>query len=636
MLDALARVPRRWLLVGYGLVLALITLGFAWIAYRAMFGAFDVPDDDGYLLMSLRKFFGGEAIYEDVYSQYGPGVFVLVGGFLKGVGISFTNDGARDYNLLLWLASTLLAGLALLRLTRSFAVSVAGLLLTFLVLFVDANEPLHPGATIGFLLIAMVAAAAFLLPERPRAALVLLGTLGAALFSIKVNVGVFALVAAGFAAVATVPELRRLAPLRIFTQIGFVVLPFLLLNEHLGDADTLRFAAVVAIGAAGIVLISTRLPTARVPDLGAVAWMAIAVVVVVVFLSLVALITGTAPAKLIEGWFTRPAETPGIQWVRLLVDPWMWVWGAVGFGGAILAHTALGAQGETGGEPRANAALATGRIVVGLAIWVSLTGPVFSLPVELTQAMVVGAPLLWVAMIDPRGLSPQTSFLRVLIPAMAALQFLHAYPVPGSQLYWSTLLLVIVGGICIGDGVDELSRAGHSWRPHFHLWPALVSIPVVIFGAWLCLKPLRTEAREAKVAYEAGVPLGLPGTEDMRVSEPMAVQLRELVAGIRANCDTFMSIPAMNSLNIFAGQEPPTELAGPWPFFVNVSEQRAIVEKVHQIPRFCIVSKPDLLAFWAGFSGVSAPPRRPLVRYMEEDFRLKHDYSGYQLLIRKG
>lgn len=634
MFDALERIPRRRLLIAYGVVLALITAALGWIAYRALFGAFDVPDDDGYLLMSLRKFFAGEAIYSGVYSQYGPGEFVLVGGLLKGFGVALTNDGARDYNLFLWLASTLLAGLSLLRLTHRFTIAAVGLVLTFLILKVDANEPLHPGATIGFLLIAMVATAVFLLPSRPRAALAALGILGAALFSIKVNVGIFALLAAGYAAVATVPALRRLAPLRVLAAAVFVLLPFALLSKHLDDADTLRFAVIVAVGAACVVLISTRMPAARVPSLGAVGWLVGGAAGVVLLVSVVPILTGTSPGDLVEGWFTRPSETPGIQWVRLPVHDWMWVWATAGLGAAFVAHIALGTPADAAAEPRPNPALGAGRVFVGLAIWVSLTGPVFDLPEDLTQAMVVGAPLLWVAMIDTRGPSPESSFLRVLVPTLAALQFLHSYPVPGSQLYWSTLLLVFVGGICIGDGVEELSAVGISWRPRFRLWPTLALVPVCAFGLWLCLKPLRTEYRTVKATYAAGVSLDLPGAREMRVPEPMAVQLQELTRGIRTHCDTFMTLPAMNSLNIFAGQEPPAELAGPWPFFVNADEQREIVEKVRGIDRFCFVYKPDLLDFWAGFSGGIKPERRPLIRYFEEEFRPLRDYSGYVLMVK--
>jgi hypothetical protein len=615
--------------IAYGVGLGLITLALAWVAYRAMYSVFDVPDDDGYVLMSLRKYNDG-ALYSDVYSQYGPGLYVLLGSVLRAVGVALTNDGARAVNLFLWLSSTLLVGLSLLRLTRKFTVSAAGLLVAFLVLKVDVNEPLHPGATIGFLLIATVAVAVFLLPSRPRAALAAVGALAAALLSIKVNVGIFALFSVAVACFATVPALRRHLALRVVLCELFFAIPFALLSEHLGDADTLRFAGMVAVGAAGIGLISFRLAAARIPDMRAVVAGIVGAAAVIALVAIVPMIGGTSPHDLVDGWALRPAKTPGIQWVPLLVHHLAWLVAAAGLLGAVAVLLLRDRRPGTG----VRALLGAGRIVVGLAIWAVMVAPIFELPVDLTQGVVIGAPFLWVAMLDPRGSSPETSFLRILIPALASLQFLHAYPMPGSQAVWGAFLLVVVGGICVADGAEELSLAGMSWRPSFAGWSALAAIPVVVFGAWLCLKPLRSEVRLARDNYDAGVSIDVPGARDIHVSEPQALQLEEITAGLRASCDTFLTLPGMNSLNIFSGEEPPVEMPGPWPFFFTADEQRQIVDEVRTIPRFCVVYKPDLLAFWAGYSDNDVPDR-PLVRYVEEDFRPLHNYSGYYLMVRK-
>jgi hypothetical protein len=628
--NPLDRVPRRWLYAVYAAGLVLITLALAWIAYRAMFNMFDVPDDDGYLLMSLRKFNAGGSLYSQVYSQYGPGEFVILGSILRAAGVALTNDGARAVNLTLWLGSTLLIGLSLLRLTRKFTISAAGLLVGFLLLKADANEPLHPGATIGFLLVAIVTAAVFLLPRRPRAALAVVGALAATLLSIKVNVGVFALLGVGFACVATVPVLRRLFWLRLLASWLLVALPFLLLSEHLGDADTLRFAGIVAIGVLCLVAVAARLPETSVVDGRGVVALVAGAAAVIVLVSLVVVVTGTSPHDLAEGWVVRPSKTPGIQWVPLLIDHLSWFIG----GAALVAVTAVAWLWGRPLAPGWQALLGALRIVAGLVIWVSLTGPIFHLPVNLTQATVLGASLLWLAALDPRGPAPQTSFLRLLIPALASLQFLHAYPVPGSQIYWATLLLVVVGGIILNDGVDQVATVARGWQPSFSLWPAVAVVPVVLFGVWFVAKPLRTEARTARATYNAGVSLDLTGARDMHVDPALANQIEELTTGIERNCDTFMTIPAMNSLNIFSGEEPPFELAGPWPFFVNTDEQQHIVETVKKIPRFCVIAKPDLLDFWAGFSD-NHVPNRPLVRYMHDEFKTLHDYSGYYLLVRK-
>ena len=617
-------------LIFYGVVLTLATAALGVIAYHAMFSSFDVPDDDGYLLMSLRKFDAGGSLYSQVYSQYGPGMYTLIGGALHIIGLALTSDGARMYNLFLWLASTLLVGFVLLRLTRSFFVSGAGLLVAFLVLKVNANEPMHPGATIGFLLIGLVALAVFLIESRERTGMALVGATAAALLSIKVNVGIFAFISIAVACTVAVPSLRERTWLRAGVAAIFVATPIILISGHLDQDWAQRFAGLVAIGAFSLVLVSTSIASGTAPGLRGVSWLAFGALATIVVVCLVPILGGTTPSELAHGWFIRPSDTPSIQYAPLFIDPRAWWWAFAGWVGALAALW----SGERSFGPRVHLLTGAARVVVGLLIWVSLVGPIFNLPPELTQSLVLGAPLLWLAALPPAGEPFRNTFLRVLIPALAALQFLHAYPMPGSQLAWGSFLLVPVAAICVSDGIGEIARAGAAWRPTFKWWRPLATAFVVAFGLWLGLKPLQTETQKTNAAYDSGVSLALPGATKMRVSEPLYLQMHSLVRALRTHCDTFLTLPGMNSLNIFAQEEPPTEMSGPWPFFFTVDQQRQIVEEVTHRPHFCIVRKPDLLAFWAGFSG-STVPKRPLVNFIENKFTLLRDFSGYQLLIRQ-
>lgn len=630
MTSLVDRIPPRWLPVARVAGLALITIVLGVIAYQAMFSYFDVPDDDGYLLMSLRKFEAGGSLYGDVYSQYGPGTFVLVGGALRAAGVALTSDGARMFNLFLWLSSTLLVGLVLLRLTRSFFVSAVGLVVAFLVLRVDVNEPLHPGAMIGFLLIALVAAAVFLLPKREKVALATVGAIVAALLSIKVNVGIFALVSTAFACTVAVPALRQRMAIRLLGATIFVAIPFALLSGHLDQDLALRFAAIVSIGAFSLVLVSSRLPAAPVPTLRGVAMLVVGASAVIALVSIVPILGGTTPSQLIHGWFIGPAETPDVQYFPVFISPLAWWWALLGWAGAIATVWAGGRAFRS----RAHLAAGTARIAAGMLIWASLVGPIFDLPTDLTQSVIVGAPLLWIAAIAPHAQSPRDTFLRALIPALAALQFLHAYPMPGSQLSWASFLLVLVGAICVSDGIDELAAVGTSWKPSFPGWRMAITVSVIVFGIWLGLKPLRAQEQQARAAYGSGVSLDLPGAAKLRVSQPLADQLHGLTRALHAHCNTFLTLPGMNSLNIFSGEEPPVEMSGPWPFFFTAGEQKRIVEDVERRRRFCIVHKPDLVDFWASFSGYTLP-KRPLVNFINQEFVLLHDFSGYRLLVRK-
>ncbi|HEY0317539.1 MAG TPA: hypothetical protein VGC49_04515 [Solirubrobacterales bacterium] len=623
-------VPERWRPWCYGLGLTMLTAALGVIAYRLMFSTYDVPDDVGYVLMSMKKFDQGESLYSDVYSQYGPGVFVLVGGALRIFGIGLTVETALFTNLFLWLGSVLFIGLALLRFTGRFLVAATGLVLAFVILKVAVNEPLHPGASIAFLLAALLLAAVYLIPWRPRAGMATLGLLAGGLISLKVNVGLFALLSIAFAAVATISVLRRHEIWRVLVTIAFITIPFPLMSENIGDGWALRYAIVVAAGALGLALISTRISGVRRPDGRDAIALGIGVVAILALVSLVPIIGGTSPAELIDGWIVRPAGTADIAKAALPIHSLSWVWVIAGLLLAVGAHRTWNMRRG----PWAEAAMGIGRMAAGLMIWISLTGPVFHLPIDLTQGMVVGAPLLWVAALPPRASrSESDAFLRLLVPALAALQFLHAYPMPGSQLNWSVFPLVMVGGVCIADGLDQLASLQLSWKPAAsHLLRVAPSLAIVAFAAWLGLKPLRTEARAANARYDESVSLDLPGATRLRVNPLLAEQLQELVAGIKDNCATFLTLPGMNSLNLLSELEPPVELSSPWPFFFTVSEQRRIVEQVRGTPGLCLVHKPDLVAFWGGYFG-GEPPRRPLVDYFEKDFRAIHNYSGYILAV---
>ena len=100
------RGPRTYAQVGGALVLVALTALLAVTAYRLTFSTFDTPDDEGYLIITLRSFAEGNALYDSVYSQYGPGFYTLVGGGMELLGIAFTSDGARWMNLAFWIGST--------------------------------------------------------------------------------------------------------------------------------------------------------------------------------------------------------------------------------------------------------------------------------------------------------------------------------------------------------------------------------------------------------------------------------------------------------------------------------------------------------------------------------------------------
>src|SRR6187455_343097 len=49
-------------------------------AYFTAYSSFYSYDDEGYILLSLKQFATGHHLYSDVYSQYGPFPYELIGG----------------------------------------------------------------------------------------------------------------------------------------------------------------------------------------------------------------------------------------------------------------------------------------------------------------------------------------------------------------------------------------------------------------------------------------------------------------------------------------------------------------------------------------------------------------------------
>ena len=114
-------------------------------AYFTAYSSFFSYDDEGYILLSLKQFVAGQHLYSDVYSQYGPFPYELFGALFAVTGRAVSPDAARGLVIVEWLASSLLAGVCVLRVTGRLALGVAASAVAFGTLTQIVREPLHPG-----------------------------------------------------------------------------------------------------------------------------------------------------------------------------------------------------------------------------------------------------------------------------------------------------------------------------------------------------------------------------------------------------------------------------------------------------------------------------------------------------------
>ena len=286
----------------------------------------------------------------------------------------------------------------------------------------------------------------------------LLGGAVMALILIKINVGIFALAAVVLVCAVSYPALARRRWLRPVIEIGFVALPLVLMSSKAGEAWARHYALHV-FAAALAVVIALRARGAARRDSKELWWLGGGILVVGVTVPLVLLATGTSTSGLIDGIILLPLRFPGVLSAPLLLPTGTYVLDLLALVGALgYWYVTREREAHPGPGPISTWLVAVLSILIGLVMAFAV---IFSIT-RFTPATTIFGPLYfrllflsfaWVALIQPPGKPDEgTQFARLLLPPLAVLQTLHAFPVAGSQVSWSTLLLIPVGALCIANG----------------------------------------------------------------------------------------------------------------------------------------------------------------------------------------
>jgi hypothetical protein len=241
----------------------------------------------------------------------------------------------------------------------------------------------------------------------------------------------------------------------------------------------------------------------------------------------------------------------------------------------------------------------------------------------------------WVSLIRPPGKPDEgTQFVRLLLPPLAVLQGLHAFPVAGTQALWSALLMIPVGALCIANGVHWIAFRfrGQNVRRDLFAIGAIAAIVVMVF---LVNTELRQGLATARRVYARSIPIGLPGTEDVRVfTREQAATYQAIAAAIDENCKSFVMLPGMNSFYFWTRQESPTGYnATGWPTEFDDAHQQRVIEQTRSIDGLCLLENIPLAQFWGAGAGI---PPGPLVRYLHRGFVPIAQFGDYRLYKREG
>jgi hypothetical protein len=609
---------------------SMTTLVAGRIAYFQIFSFFAVYDDEGYLLITLKHFRQGLPLYDTVYSQYGPfyyGFFDLVFSALR---LDVTHDAGGLVTVAIWATTSLLCGLVLFALTRSLWIGCATQLLTALALDTLRYEPMHPGGLI-CLVLGCIAVVALLVPSRPRLAWAALGSLGAALALTKINVGVFAFLAIGLVALGSFGT-RSLGAGRahrvLVTVAGAIVLlsPVLLMGSHYELPSVPRFIVHVTAALVPLVVLEAISPVATFMRSRGIIWMSCGAIGTVLVLVLFAILQDTTLPALWNVLIVAPLRHADVLFRPLELPPHsrkLALLGAVAGVAMVLRRRPDTGRGES---PALEACL---RLAAGLAMLVAVPG---ILPIRFGFYF---APLAWVAALPPAGVSDsaELAFARRLLPLLAVLQCLHAYPVARSHVQWGAFLLVPVAGICVFDGARQLGAwvAERDMPRASAVVAGAASVLLALLGAVPTVKTILSSRRE----YVMNEPLRLPGSERLRLPATQASLLRNVVRMVDDHeCRTFIGAPGMGSFYFWAHRDPPTALiATRWGYLFDRRMQERVVRDIADVEGLCVIERGGAIKGWARESAVHPSP---LCEYLLRSF-VPVDRDGiYQLLVRPG
>ena len=606
---------------------AVLTVPAAVAAYYRIFSGFAEWDDEGAIMMTVKQYFTGGRLYEEIFSPYGPVYFFYSWLVRTATGTVLDHNAVRLTAAAVALVCALICAWIVLRLTKSLAAASLVHLLVFRVLSFFTYEPGHPQELCLLLLLCLACTGIVAPPPRylwlTSAAA---GCIAAALTLIKVNIGIFAILAVALTVLTQTQDswFSRLA--RYAAGTAALLLPLALMRVHLDNPAAQAYCFVVTASVCALLFGPFRF--LRPGSLSFRECLAAAAGFGVTFtLIILVLVWQDIPLSRVLTMLAlrRVSMSIGSQgtWYVAIALPRIWMaWALIGSAAAIFF-----ARTVWDGKERAPALLGRFQVLFGGAgLLIGLIAP----------SLLVGfvTPFCWLLLCPPENSRRQTH-ARILLATAAVLQTLYAYPVAGSQTFFIRVLLILVAAISLLDGLHcppgssaLAAMAGRFARPAAAITLAAVALAYPLL------------AYRAKQLYDSLTPLGMPGAERIHAEKQEAENYQWLVSQLRQNCDTFVGLPGIPSLYLWTGKpmpgpahKPPGPLSmDTWMVSHSSDEQLAVVDDLARYPNACAVYEPSGVDFWN--RGKLDVRGWPLANYILTQFKTIGQTGEYQFMIR--
>jgi hypothetical protein len=601
-------------LIAAAAISAVVLIGAAY-AYFRMFSQFAAYDDEGYVMQSVRSFLEGHALYDQVYSQYGPAYYLLqrvVYGLLR---VPLTHDVVRLTTLAMWIATAVASAGIVVRITRSLVLAAIVFIHVLVHLIPVINEPGHPQTLLG-----MTVAVACLVVASERGHItphhaVFAGVLAGFAALVKINVGIYLLLGLAVPLILASQYGRMAGPVLLLVVTA---LPFLLMREHVGNRSA-SYALVGAVTAAAVTYTSWRLlrPATITRETLSAFLGGFGLTACLIVLAIRAL--GTTPYALVQGILIQPSRLTGIFYMPVAITP---------------------AAGPVAVSAIALAILLTWRRIVDAAAWPAIAfvckasfaiGTLYVAQVGYVELMQYATPFVWIVILPiARGEQAAALVPRAVLAAVAAFELLQAYPVGGTQVPFATFPIIAPALVCLYDAMAIVAARTPAPRV------ALVLLQVAaLLWARSAFTPIvgRQVLTHYYAVYMGHEALRLPGTSRLRLTPAEVARLQWLAGTLRANCSSFVALPGFQSLHAWSGLAPiTTKNAGTWMTLLSPQEQQELWATADARKTPCAVLQQEVASRWIGYLPSEG---LPAYRELTARFQSVAAVDGYELMLRR-
>ena len=594
----------------------------------SLFSHFSVHDDEGWMMIVLRHFLDGGAMYDRIPNVYGPFYYLVYGLTYGPLGVPLTTDAVRFVTMAYWIGSVALCCLCVWLLTRQASMVALTFLGVLFHLTAIRHEPVHPQELCTLLFAGFAASSASARPGRSELPLALGAAIATSLTFVKINVGVLAAIAWLMSVLFVFDRGKPWRVARWGIAAATVALPVVLMSSNLQDRATVRLAGTMVLSVVCLLISQRHRELERTPPRW---WIVVPALVLPGLLSCAFVFArGTTPHGLWEGLVLRALRFTGHFLIPLQngQNAWRAVWVA-----PLLLWTATTLPFPE--HPRLKSLQTL--LIVGLKILFG--GIVFATVLEAQRSgqwwvgngrlISYATPFLGLALLPPFAVPHRSPLARLSLCWFTLLEVLTIYPVAGTPSATGSFLFLPIAALCLGDGLAWLRlriQAGTLASMAQQAWTPLVLTAVVAV--------LLHQGGKAERHHASRVVLDLPGAQRLRLEEHQVAVYRWLATNLTLHSDTFLANIGLNSLYFWTDKPTPSDVTLSTVVQVfSDSDQHDLMTALGSHERGFFVYHEPLFGRFTRNNQSTMEPR--LIRDMRQAYDDRGAVNGFHLLSLK-